>query len=227
MAADGLAADLAVAAAAFVGTNIDNCLVTTAMVAGAPVGRAHRIAAGQVAGFVLIVAAAAAAAVLLFEFSAAVVGLLGLVPLAIGLHGLWALRGRGGRGAEPPGVAVAQAVPESRTAPVSRRRTGRGRAVDRAVGRSFTAAALVTIAAGGDNLAVYIPLFRVGGLTNVSAIVAVFIAGEAGLTALILWGGRHPRARTIMGRVGHIAVPVVLCVLGVVVMVQAGTFGLL
>ena len=217
MAADGLGADLAVAAAAFVGTNIDNCLVTTAMVAGAPVERAHRIAAGQVAGFALIVAAAAAAAVLLFEFSSAVVGLLGLVPLAIGLHGLWGLRG--GR-AGGPGVP-----PVTGPLPSSRRRAGRGRALDRAVGRSFTAAALVTIAAGGDNLAVYIPLFRVGGLTNVGAIAAVFVAGEAGVTALILWGGRHPRARTVMGRVGHVAVPVLLCVVGVVVMAQAGTLG--
>jgi cadmium resistance protein CadD (predicted permease) len=225
LAADGLGADLAVAAAAFVGTNLDNCLVTTAMVAGAPVERAHRIAAGQVAGFALIVAAAAAAAVLLFEFSSAVVGLLGLVPLAIGLRGLWALRGGGDPGGEPDTASAGELKGE--TGRAIRRRAGRGRAVDRAVGRSFTAAALVTIAAGGDNLAVYIPLFRVGGLTNVAAIAAVFVAGEAGLTAVILWGGRHPRARTVMGRVGHIAVPVLLCVIGVVVMVQAGTFGLL
>jgi cadmium resistance protein CadD (predicted permease) len=222
LAADGLGADLAVAAAAFVGTNVDNCLVTTAMVAGAPVERAHRIAAGQVAGFVLIVAAAAAAAVVLFEFSSAVVGLLGLVPLAIGLRGLWALRGGAVR--EPDSVAAAESGTGRKRG--RGRGRGRGRAVDRAVGRSFTAAALVTIAAGGDNLAVYIPLFRVGGLTNVAAIAVVFVAGEAGLTALILWGGRHPRARTVMSRVGPIAVPILLCVVGVVVMVQAGTFGL-
>jgi cadmium resistance protein CadD (predicted permease) len=67
----------------------------------------------------------------------------------------------------------------------------------------------------------------VGGPTNLAAIAAVFVVGEAGLTALILWGGRHPRARAVMGRVGHIGVPVLLCVVGVVVMVQAGTFGLL
>ena len=93
------------------------------------------------------------------------------------------------------------------------------------MGRSFTAAALVTIAAGGDNLAVYIPLFRVGGATNVAAIAGVFVVGEAAVTAAVLWGGRHPRARTVMGRVGHVAVPILLCVVGVVVMAQAGTFG--
>jgi cadmium resistance protein CadD (predicted permease) len=220
LAADGLGADLAVAAAAFVGTNIDNYLVTTAMVAAAPVERAHRIAAGQVAGFAVIVAGAAAAAVVLFEFSTPVVGLLGLVPLAIGLRGLWGLRSRredGSANGAEPGAEVRSPS----------RRSGRGRAVDRAVGRSFTAAALVTIAAGGDNFAVYIPLFRVGGPVNLSVIAGVFVVGEVALTALILWTGRHPRTRTVMERVGHVAVPILLCVVGVVVMVQAGTFGLL
>ena len=58
VAAAGLPADLGVAAAAFIGTNIDNTLVTAAMVAGAPLERAHRIATGQVIGFTLLVAVA-------------------------------------------------------------------------------------------------------------------------------------------------------------------------
>ncbi len=208
MAAAGLPADLGIAAAAFLGTNIDNCLVTMAMVAGAPVERARRIAAGQVIGFALLVAVAAAAAAVLFEFSAAVVGLLGLVPLAIGLKGLIGLR----RAADADG---------RRAGP------GRSRAADRAVGRSLTAAALVTIGAGGDNLAAYIPLFRVGGTTNVAAIAAVFVLGEVAVTAVVLAGGRHPTARALMDRLGAVAVPVLLCAIGVLVMVQAGTFSLL
>ena len=79
-----------IAAVAFVGTNIDNALVTAALVAGSPPERARRIAAGQVVGFSAVVALAAAAAAVLFEFSPKVVGLLGLVPLALGLRGLLA-----------------------------------------------------------------------------------------------------------------------------------------
>ena len=95
------------------------------------------------------------------------------------------------------------------------------------MGRSFTAAALVTVAAGGDNLAVYIPLFRVGGATNLGAILAVFVLGEVLVTWIILAGGRHPKARGVMLRLGQVAVPVLLCCIGVLVMVQAGTFSLL
>jgi cadmium resistance protein CadD (predicted permease) len=213
--AAGLGADLGVAAAAFVGTNVDNTVVTMAMIAGAPLERARRIAIGQVAGFVVLVAAAAAGAVLLFEFSTAVVGLLGLVPLAIGVRGLIGLaRHRDGD-------------PEADAAATSTGRWRRRRPEQRAVGRGFTAAALVTVAAGGDNLAVYIPLFRVGGATNIGAVAAVFVVGEALVTWLILAGGRHPKARGTMLRLGHLAVPILLCCVGVLVMLQAGTFSLL
>ena len=186
-----------------------------AMVAGAPLERAHRIAAGQVVGFVLLVAVSAAAAAVLFEFSAAAVGLLGLVPLAIGVRGL---------------VGLARPHPDDQTDgnPAARRPPWwRPKPEQRAVGRSLTAAALVTVAAGGDNLAVYIPLFRVGGAANLGAIVAVFIVGEVLVTWIILVGGRHPKARSVMLRLGHLAVPILLCCIGVLVMVEAGTFSLL
>jgi cadmium resistance protein CadD (predicted permease) len=213
--AAGLGADLGVAAAAFVGTNVDNTVVAMAMVAGAPLDRARRIATGQVFGFVLLVVVAAAGAALLFEFSTAVVGLLGLVPLAIGARGLVLLA----RHRESDGDATERSTRQ--------RRRSRFRPEQRAVGRGFTAAALVTIAAGGDNLAVYIPLFRVGGATNMGASAAVFVVGEALVTWLILAGGRHPKARGVMQRVGHVAVPILLCCVGVLVLVQADTFSLL
>jgi cadmium resistance protein CadD (predicted permease) len=216
VATAGLAADIGIAVAAFAGTNVDNCVVTTAMVAGAPLERAHRIAAGQVAGFCVLVAASAAAAAVLFEFSPAVVGLFGLVPLAIGLRGLFGLRqADAGRVDALRGSATAR----HQDPPVRR-----GHIAQRAVGRSFTAAAVVTLAAGGDNLAVYIPLFRVGGGTRLVAVAGVFVLGEVAVTGLVLWAGRHARARTAMDKAGSLAVPVLLCAIGVLVMVQAGTF---
>jgi cadmium resistance protein CadD (predicted permease) len=221
--AAGLGADLGVAAAAFVGTNVDNTVVAMVMVAGAPVERARRIAVGQAIGFVVLVVVAIAAAAVLFEFSTAVVGLLGLVPLTIGVRGLVALARR-----HPGGEAEANAaagVDGDGDGDVRKRRW-RPHTEQRAVGRTVTAAALVTIAAGGDNLAVYIPLFRVGGAANVGAIVAVFVVGEALVTWVILAGGRHPKARGAMVRMGHVAVPILLCCVGVLVLVQAGTFSL-
>ena len=140
-------------------------------------------------------ALAAAAAAVLIEFSPRAVGFLGLVPLAIGIRGLLRLRS----GSE-------------------------GAVTRRAVGSGFIAAMLVTIAAGGDNLAVYIPLFRVGGIARSGIIAVVFVLGEVAVTVLALLGGGHPRARAVMARFGVVAVPVLLCVIGVLVLLEAGTF---
>ena len=195
----GLPADLGVAAAAFVGTNIDNAVVTMAMVAAAPPARARRIALGQVIGFAVLVAVAAATALALFEFSTRTIGLLGLVPLALGLRGLWLLR-----------------------SPEHRERTAR-----RAVGSGVLAAVFITVGAGGDNLAVYIPLFRVGGATNVVAVAVVFALGEVLLTMAVLRSGDHPRTRAVVARLGVVATPLLYCAIGVLVLVQAGTLSLL
>jgi len=191
----GLPADIAVAATAFVGTNIDNALVTLAMVAAAPPERAHRIVTGQIIGFVLLVMAAGATAIALFEISPKLVGLLGIVPLLQGLRGLLMLRH-----------------------PERRRRLSA-----RAVGAGYVSAALITVGAGGDNLAVYIPLFRVAGVVSIVSVVIVFALGETALTAFVLRIGRHQRIRDVVTRVGVLAAPVLYCVIGVVVLVRAGT----
>jgi cadmium resistance protein CadD (predicted permease) len=191
----GLPADLGVAAAAFIGTNVDNALVTVAMVAAAPPERASRLALGQAIGFLVLVVVAGATAIALFELSTRVIGLLGLVPLALGLRGLSALR----------------------------HRAGASRVSRRAVGSGLTSAAVVTIGAGGDNLAAYIPLFRVAGPTSVSATVFVFVVGEVLLSLLILRVGLHPRTRTVAMRVGELASPLLLCLVGALIIWRAGT----
>jgi cadmium resistance protein CadD (predicted permease) len=191
----GLPADIGIAAAAFIGTNIDNALVAAAMAAAAPPERSRRIAIGQALGFVVLVGAAAGTALALFEFSTRIIGLLGFIPLALGVRGLIVLR-----------------------------RTDRREVVARrAVGTGVIAATLITITSGGDNLAAYIPLFRIGGVANLVATALVFVAGEVLVTFFIMGAGRHPRLRDAMTRVGAFAVPLLYCVIGVVVLVQAGT----
>ena len=62
----------------------------------------------------------------------------------------------------------------------------------RAIGSGVLAATLITIGAGGDNLAVYIPLFRVAGSAGTVASLLVFALGEVLLTLFVLRAGRHP-----------------------------------
>jgi cadmium resistance protein CadD (predicted permease) len=195
----GLPAVLGIAVGAFVGTNIDNAVVTVVMVVAAPAERARRIAAGQVLGFCLLVIAAAGMAVLLFEIPTRVIGLLGLVPLAIGIRGLFGLR----------------------------HRESRSRLARRAVGSGFVSAALVTIGAGGDNLAVYIPLFKASHVAGTIETLLVFAVGEVLLTIFVLFAGQHRRVRAVVDSVAVFGAPVLYCAIGVLVLAQAGTLSVL
>jgi cadmium resistance protein CadD (predicted permease) len=186
---------LGLAAGAFAGTNIDNAVVTVAMVATAPPERARRIATGQVLGFVLLVMGAIAMALILFEIPTRVIGLLGLVPLALGIRGLIGLR----------------------------HAESRARLSKRAFGSGVIAAMLITIGAGGDNLAVYIPLFRVARVRGTLAALLIFAVGEVLLTLFILRAGRHPRVRGIATAIGVVAAPVLYCAIGILVLIEAGT----
>jgi cadmium resistance protein CadD (predicted permease) len=191
----GLPAVLGIAAGAFVGTNIDNAVVTVVMIVAAPAKRARRIAAGQVCGFCLLVIAAIGMAALLFEIPTRIIGLLGLVPLVIGVRGLIGLR-----------------HPESRS-----------RLAKRAVGSGFVAATLVTIGAGGDNLAVYIPLFRAARVAGTIETLLVFALGEMLLTLFVLFAGRHPRLRAAVDAVAVFGAPLLYCAIGILVLARAGT----
>jgi cadmium resistance protein CadD (predicted permease) len=187
------------AAAAFAATNLDDVVVLTALFALAARGgplRARHVVAGQVLGLGTLVAAAWVAAAGLLLVPEEVVGLLGLVPLALGILGLAAL--------------LRETAPDDEPAPI--------------VGGTAGVAAL-TIAGGADNIAVYVPFFASQGASGAAVVVGTF----AVLLAVWLLGarwlaGRPPVAR-LVGRWGHVAVPVVLIVLGVAILVQAGTLG--
>jgi cadmium resistance protein CadD (predicted permease) len=82
---------------------------------------------------------------------------------------------------------------------------------------------LITIGAGGDNLAVYIPLFRLARVRGTIGALLIFAAGEALLTLFVLRAGRHPRVRAIATAIGVVAAPLLYCAIGILVLLEAGT----
>jgi cadmium resistance protein CadD (predicted permease) len=86
---------IAVAVAVFAGTDVDDLIVLTVLfLAGRATGRprARDIVTGQYLGIAALVAASVAAALGLLVIPDRWVGLLGLVPLALGIRGLVAAR---------------------------------------------------------------------------------------------------------------------------------------
>ena len=83
----------------------------------------------------------------------------------------------------------------------------------------------VTVGNGGDNLALYTPVFRIMGVADAGLIVAVF----AVCTALWCLSGQlavsHQRVVEMLHRSGRWLVPVVFVVLGVYLVGRSGLMG--
>ncbi|MDW5596811.1 cadmium resistance transporter [Conexibacter stalactiti] len=180
----------AAAAGAFAGTNVDDLLVlallfTTSRTVARP--RPWQIWAGQYLGIGLLVGVALLAALGLTLVPDRWIGLLGLIPLALGLRGLLAAA-RADRDDPPPPVAA-----------------------------GVLAIAAVTIANGADNVAVYTPILRALTLAEVALTVAVFAALVAvwcGAGALL---ASHRHATTVVERWGAWLVPVVFVAIGALI----------
>ncbi|MFI7068883.1 cadmium resistance transporter [Micromonospora sediminicola] len=188
---------IAAAVGMFAGTNVDDLIVLTvlflsARATGKP--RPWQVWAGQYTGIAVLVTASAVAALGLTIVPDAWVGLLGLVPFALGVKGLVAaIRARGDE--EPAAPAVAA---------------------------SLLSVAGVTIANGSDNISVYTPTFRTIGLTNSLITVAAFTVGVAVWCLAGSWLGSHRTVIAVVQRFGHWIVPAVFMLIGAVIVIESG-----
>lgn len=189
------------AALTFVATNVDDLLILVLLFSqvGAGFGRRH-IVAGQTLGFAALVAASLALGVVgALVIPDAWLGLLGLVPIALGVK---QLLDRDDDEAEAARELVG----------------GDGRGLLAAP--TFQVAAL-TIANGGDNVGVYVPLFARSSPAEILGTLAVFFA----LMGLLLLFGyrltRQPRIAALTARYSHVLMPVVLILLGVAIILES------
>ncbi|MFC9970523.1 cadmium resistance transporter [Spirillospora sp. NPDC127200] len=152
---------------------------------------------GQYAGIAVLVVVSAVAALGLSVVPDGWVGLLGLVPFALGLKGLVsAVRARGTGGDAPPAVAS-----------------------------GALAVAGVTVANGADNISVYTPVFRTVGPAGTAVAVAVFAVGVAVWCLAGSWLGSHRRVIEVVERHGRWIVPGVFMAIGTVIVIESGVLG--
>jgi cadmium resistance protein CadD (predicted permease) len=204
-----LLATIAAAAVVFVGTDVDDLIVLTVLfLAGRATGRptVGAAVAGQYLGIGALVGVSAAAAVGLLLIPDRWVGLLGLIPLCLGIRGLALAKGR---------------------APIQRRPPARRRGDEpdqRVAATGVFSIAAVTIANGADNLSVYVPLFRTIGLADSVVTIATFAAMVAVWLAVAHRLGSYRKTVAAVERSGHWLVPVVFIVIGVVLIARALVF---
>lgn len=197
-----------IAAAVYASTNIDDLLILAVFLAD-PRVRVGAVFAGRFIALGVLVLVSAAAALLAMAVPAEWIALLGFVPLALGLRLLPALFGKGRAG--EAGVDG----PAADAAPYPRRRGAGGQAL---------MVAGVTLASGGDNLAVYIPLFATAprAIVTYGAVFTVMTVAWCGLGFLVV---NNPLFGRRLRRHGHVLMPAVLILLGLTIL--SGAIGLL
>jgi cadmium resistance protein CadD (predicted permease) len=198
----------------FAVTNIDD-IVILALFFGQAVGRGGvlRVVVGQYLGFAAILAAAILGALGAGLLPETVIPYLGLLPLALGLRAAWtAWREHRTRDSDT-------------TAPATHDED-RGRSEPAASGPSMLAVAAVTLANGGDNIGVYVPVFTTTSTGGLLTYVLVFLI----LVALWCVAGHFFASRPIVARAlsrwGHILLPIVLIGIGLIILIDGHAFGL-
>lgn len=189
---------IALGAAAFVATNVDDSLVLLFFF-GDRRFRARHVFLGQALGIGLLVLLSLAGALLAVAMPDELVGLLGLLPIALGVRQLIERR-RGAADAATPAPVVARGEPGWRRA---------------------AAVAGVTLANGGDNVGVYVPLFATRSPWETTLIVAVFGVMLAVWTFGAYYLARRSVAAARLQRVSGALMPWVLIGLGVVILAEA------
>ena len=199
-----LLADIGVAIVVFAATNIDDLFVIVAFLA-APAMRARAVVAGQFLGIASLVLMSVVAAWFAIAIPQAWIAWLGLVPLLLGLNALRGLRG------DITGAVVAEAGEENS------RILDREQRVERRLHSQMLAVAGVTIANGGDNLGVYIPLFA-NAFDRIALYATVFAVMTGAWCLLGHWLVHSPVAGAAVRRAGHVLLPFVLIALGLTIL---------
>lgn len=184
----------------FVATNIDDVIVLSLFFArgAGRAGTTRRIVVGQYLGFLGILGAA-----LLTTWGASLalpesaIPYFGLIPLLLGLRAAWEAW---------QGEDDDELDDRKKVAPLT--------------------VAAVTFANGGDNIGVYVPVFLSVSPASILTYCAVFLLFVAVLVAIAKFVSTRPGIDEVLEKSEHILFPLVLIILGVVILVQGGAFGL-
>jgi cadmium resistance protein CadD (predicted permease) len=185
------------AAGLFAVTNLDDLVVLALFFAQ---GAGHRrttrnIAAGQYLGFAAILVAAVAAAFGATFLPERAIPFLGLLPLALG-------------------IKAAVRTWRHRNDPDDEKETGRD-------APGVLGVASITFANGGDNIGVYVPVFATAGAGAMTVYVVVFLILVAVWVAAGRFFATRPVIAKALSRWGHLLLPVVLIVIGLLILSDA------
>ncbi|KAA1015910.1 cadmium transporter [Paraburkholderia panacisoli] len=210
---------------AYAATNIDNLFVLLAFLARARGGR-HRVIAGQCAGSLVLIAGSILFAALLMHLPSGYTGLLGLLPIGVGLSQAWERLGPGVAQRTKAASDEAHASTGAKKSRASAASTALSNAASSTRASSFLTVAGVAIANGSDNLAVYVPLYASHSPSENALISLVFVVMTGVWCAAAVWLVEHPLLGAPIRRYGTALLPLILLAIGVSVIARNDTLRL-
>ena len=206
---------------AFAATNIDDIIIL--MLFFSQTNRSFRrrhIVVGQYLGFVALILASLPGFFGGLIVPRAWIGLLGIVPIIIGISNLIS---RKGDEQEIQTVSDTHHQEESKSF------------FSKAIAKSLLVViapqtyqvAAVTFANGGDNIGIYVPIFASSNLADLGIILLTFFV-LIGVWCYVAYQlARHPVIARALTKYGQRIVPFVLIGLGIFILVESGTYQLL
>ncbi|MEH1948400.1 MAG: cadmium resistance transporter [Nostoc sp.] len=202
---------------AFIATNIDDIIILLIFFSQIDANfRRRHILLGQYLGFSAIIIASLPGFFGGLVIQREWIGLLGLLPIGIGIHHLVY---------KEEDTITVQTVSSDFNQPTS---TNPVLSFILSILHPQTyKVAAVTIANGGDNISIYIPLFAGHDLASLGVILGIFFIMVGVWCAIAYFLSRQPTIANILSRYGNAVIPFVLIGLGLFIMYERGTFTLL
>lgn len=209
-----IAAAIIAGITSFAATNIDDMVISMLFFAQVnDTFRPRHIFVGKYLGFAALVAASLPGFFGGLIVPQAWIGFLGLVPIAIGISHLVK------RENDDEVQAVSGEFNRESHSPVSK--------LANLFNPQTLNVAAVTVANGGDNIGIYLPLFASSDLPSLAVILAVFSV-MVGVWSYVAYRLTRQRAiANILTRYTKAVVPFVLIGLGIFILIDSGTYRLL
>lgn len=188
----------------FAATNVDDVFVLLGFYAN-PKFRPRQIAMGQYLGIAALYSVSVVAGLIAIALAPAYVGLLGLIPIAMGLKQLWELF----QGGDDDGDGDSESNDSS---------IGGGKVL---------AVSAVTFANGGDNISIYIPVFSTRSFLDVAIIGVVFLVMTAVWLLFARWLVNHRTVGEPIRQYGSKVVPFAFIAVGAMLVYEGETIALL
>jgi cadmium resistance transport/sequestration family protein len=184
---------------AFVSTNLDDLFILT-LFFGDKKNETSKIYFGQYAGIIALIAVSLIGSVVGSFIDSRYVGLLGLFPIYLGIRQL---------------IQLLKRQMQDDSAPVEKNNAA-----------GVLTVATVTFANGGDNIGTYIPLFTSLTPSEKLLMLIIFLAMTSIWLTTAKYLTKHPMMAKTISKYGHIITPIVLCLLGLYILKENGSFEL-